>query len=194
MSCSCGEAKPHAIARRATADGKTVRLWDDGSLTWAFGHRVSGSAHPRTAEQRRLALAAGWLVLGELELWDSDEITPLVKAARWVAERGGQPGDVRARLRAMAAPKFSPVWTVEATDRDGRPTARMWRLPRLTHPGLAVWDESHPGGRYSVWQQARGLALGRSTDLHDTFAPTGVRVKTLRALFAYLVETSSLKN
>jgi hypothetical protein len=190
--CSCGNAEPHTIARRQTADGKHVCLWDDGSLTWALGNRIRGSAEPRTEEQRRIALAAGRLVLGEVVIWDSSEITTLVKAARWVAARGGLPGDVRARVRAESAPRFSPLWTTEATDRDGRATARVWRLPRLTHPGVAVWDEAHPGGRYSIWTQARGVPLSRSGAFGDTYAPTGVRFKTLKALFAYLAETSSL--
>ena len=93
MICSCGNPESHIIARRKTADEKSVLLWSDGSLTWALGHAVRGSAQPRTEKQRNAALRAGRLVLGDVCLYDADEV-PVgedqkqhVELARDIAQR-----------------------------------------------------------------------------------------------------------
>jgi hypothetical protein len=183
MTCSCGELECHVIARRTTFDGKHVCLWSDGSLTWAFGHAIKGSAFPRTAEQTERALRAGWLVIGEVEIHNADDVSDLVAAARFVAERSGLPGDVRARLAAMREPKGpAPVWNVLASDRDGRPTLRVWRLPRLGWPGLAVW---HERGRYEVMRALPGRGA-------DTYEPTGFKASTMREVRALLVTLRSV--
>jgi hypothetical protein len=177
-------AKDTVLARRKTADGKIVALWSDGSLSWALGNVIKGSPNARTAAQVKEALAAGWLVLGEVELYDADEVSRLIAVARKAAQRGGDPGDVR-KAFAEDAP-LRPIWTVMEADRDGTPRVRVWKLPRLSHPGQAVWDETrgaHGRGRYHVMRE-----VGRS----GTFKPTGVQFHDLRALAQYLRETSQL--
>lgn len=180
---------PEVIAQRKTADDKAVSLWNDGSLTWGrMGTVIKGSPHARTDEQIRAALAAGWLVMGEIELYDSDDVPRLIEVARKVARRNGLPGDVR-REFAKGCP-LRPHWQVQETDRDGRPTVRVWRLPRITHPGLVIWDEvrgSH-GARYRVMTEI--LERGRRS---GTLADTGVRFKDLASLDKYLRETSALR-
>jgi hypothetical protein len=180
--CSCGDRRAHVIARRSTADGKHVALWSDGSLTWALGVAVRGSANPRTPEARQRALAAGWLVLGDVELYDADEVSGLVRAARWSADRGKGRETMLARLNAPA--ELRPVWRVQEAGRDGKPLVRTWRLPRLRWPGLVVWDEargSHGRGRYHLLSE-----VGRS----GTLAATGIQFHSLRELRAHLEQLS----
>ena len=176
--CSCDDHTDHVVGRRTTADGKRVSLWSDGSLPWALGYAIRGSAHPRTEGQRSRALTAGWLVLGEVCLYDASEVSGLISAARWSADRDGSPGTMRARLHRSAAPK--PVWEVLQTDRDGRPTSRVWRLPRIQFPGVAIW---HERGTYEVMHE-----IGHT----GTFSPTGIRSKTLRGVWAQLTSKASL--
>jgi hypothetical protein len=178
-TCSCGNHEDHIIARRMTADGKSVLLWSDGSLTWALGHAIRGSAHPRTTEQRNAALRAGRLVLGDVCLYDASEVSALVSAARWAAARDGLPGTMRSRLSAMSRPKLRPQWTVLSTDARGRTTVRVWRLNRIQYPGLAIW---HERGRYSVMSE-----IGRS----GTFQTTGITGTTLSSVLAILQQQDS---
>lgn len=173
-ACSCGNASAHTIARRSTADGKHVLLWDDGSLTWGLGLSIRGSAFPRTREQSEMALRAGWLVLGDVELYDADEVSDLVRAARRVAVRSGLPGDVRAELARERAPKMPGAWTTLAVDNRGDVTERAWIFPRLSaYSGLAIF---HARGRYLVMTRFHGAA--------DTYAPTGFERTTLGEAFA----------
>lgn len=161
------------IATRKTASGSIIHLWPDGEITWALGLCIEGSPHPRTDAARDLALRAGWLVMGEVELYDDDEVTALIRAARWAAARGLGPGGMRARLHAPVT--LRPIWETLGADRSGRPTLRVWRLPRLRWPGLAVW---HERGRYSVMRE-----IQRS----GTYAPTGVELRTLAEVTEYLL-------
>lgn len=180
--------KPEVIARRKTADDKAVSLWSDGSLTWGHWNVIKGSPNARTDTQIQEALAAGWLAMGEMELYDADEVPRLIEVARKVARKGGLPGDVR---QAFAAPgSLRPHWTVIETDRDGNPKLRVWRLPRMTHPGMAVWDYMgvRGRGRYHVMQELR--AGGRGT---RTYAPTGFDFNDLKALAEYLRETNQVR-
>ncbi len=124
------------IATRKTAQDTIVHLWPDGSLTWAMGRYIDGSPHARTKEQIEKALAAGWLALGEIELYDDSEVPDLIRAARWTADRGLDPGDMRKRLHERKPMK--PVWTVIETDRDGKPRVRVWKLPRIAARGAGV--------------------------------------------------------
>lgn len=182
------KVKSEIIARRKTSDDKAVSLWSDGSLTWGAWNVIKGSPHAKTDEQIREALDAGWLVMGEIELYDADEVPRLIEVARKVARRGGLPGDLR-REFAKGAP-LRPHWQVQETDRKGRPTVRVWRLPRLSHPGMVIWDEvrgSH-GSRYRVMTEI--LERGRRS---GTLADTGVRFKDLASLGKYLRETSQLR-
>lgn len=166
------------IARRRSADDKIVALWSDGAITGGLGLYIKGSPCARTEDARVEALTAGWLVMGDVCLYDFDEVPDLIAAARKVARVGGDPAAMR---RAMAARgPLRPVWSVLETDRDGIPTLRVWRLPRMSHPGLAIWDDPRGGGgRYQVMAE-----IQRS----GTFAPTGVRCRTLAEVAAYLDE------
>lgn len=174
-------AKPEIIARRSTCDGKHVYLWSDGSLTWALGYSIRGSAHPRTPEQTEAALRAGWLVLGEVEIVSGDDVSRLVEAARWVASRSGLPGDVRKRLHASKP--MRPDWTVLQTDRSGRPTLRAWVFHRLSGlRGLAIW---HENGRYQVMSEMPGRRA------QGVYQPASKRVGTLREALALALQMSS---
>jgi hypothetical protein len=179
--------KPEIIARRRTADNIGIALWSDGSLTYWNGRAIKGSAHPRTDEQRRQALAAGWNVIGNVELYDADELPRFIAAARKAP--GAMPGAVRAEF-ARAARKekqLTPSWTVYETDRDGKPTIRVWKLPRLLYGGLAVFDycgkRNSSGGRYVLMRE-----LGRGGRKHapGTVEATGFRFNDLGALSEHL--------
>ena len=142
-------AEAKVIARRKTADGQIVLLWSDGSITGSMSYKLSGV--PMTKNSR-----VGWLFMGEVALFDIDELHALYKAAKWAAKHNGQPGDVRARAHKILEPKplkLKPTWTVLSADRDGKPTERYWKLDRIRWPGLVVWDHVNKfsrGGRYEV--------------------------------------------
>lgn len=184
--CTCGDAASHVVARRLTADGVAVCLWDDGAVTGRLGYAIDGVpiVRPRGAEGRARALRAGRLLMGEVVIHDASEVGALYAACRWVAERGGLPGDVRRRLADQQRVTLRPVWTVLSADRNGRPTLRVWRLPRLRWPGMAVWDActSGRGGRYEL-----AYEIQRS----GTYESSGLRFATLAALAAHLLEPSS---
>lgn len=110
--------------------------------------------------------------MGDIELYNDDEVPALIAAARWTAKRSGDPGMMRLRLHQSQ--RVVPVWTTVEADRDGTPKVQVWRLPRLRWPGLSVWREA---GKYSVWAQC-----SRS----DTYTPTGCEFSTLRELSEYL--------
>lgn len=168
------------VARRTTVDSFPVVLWSDGAVTGVFGHALPGVpvTRPRTAESRDSALRAGWLFMGEVELYEKTELPALYAACRQVAKRGGDPGDVRALLARDARPTLRPMWAVTSADRDGRATERVWRLPRLMWPGLVVWDHVSHGrsGRYEV----------TTVDQKGVCMTTGMFFPTLDTLSAYL--------
>lgn len=168
--------KPEVIATRETAEGHSIKLWSDGSLTWTMNQYVAGSPRARTPKNVELALRAGWLVLGDVELYNDSEVPSLVEAARWAAESGLGPGEVRERAGKIlsSAPVLHPTWTVLEADRDGFPTVRVWRLPRIRWPGLAVWLER---GTYTICRQ-----LGRS----DTYESTGFAFTNLADVSTFL--------
>jgi len=170
--CSCGHAGTHAIARRTTADGISVKLWSDGAVTSGLNMEViRGARSPRTTQY---AVAGGWLAFGDVELYDHAEVAALVRAARWSAERCLGVAGMRARLHRR--PVLRPTWTVIETDRDGRPRVRCWKVPRLLGVGrLGVWSER---GRYSIWQE---------TQRTGTYTPTGVEFSTLAEVSAHLL-------
>lgn len=184
-------AKHGIIGRAKTYDDKVVLLHSDGTLTWALGNAIKGSPNARTAAGIEEARTAGWLVLGEVSIVEAADVPRLIEAARKVARKGGNPGDVRAELHKVAPLK--PHWTTLETDRDGKPTIRVWRLPRMSHPGIAVWDTlrnaSH--GRYEVMMEVRAGGLGQRSG-GGTYATTGVRFHDLTKLSKYLRETSQL--
>lgn len=160
------------VARRKTADGVVVKLWSDGGLTTGAGVVVGQPA--RSEAQLRRYLDAGWLVMGEVEIYDASEVRSLLLAARWAAERGLGPGEMRGRLHRQVVLK--PSWTVLETDRDGKPVLRCWVLPRVRWPGLAVF---HERGTYSVCRE-----VGHKT---GTYSPTGFEFTNLRQLTSHLM-------
>lgn len=162
-------------ATGTTADGHTVILWDDGLITGLLGFKIPGVPWRRDLE-------TGFRFMGEVCLFDTDELGALYKAAR----RGGLPGDVRARAHQILNPPPKPTWEVTSANRDGRPTERFWRLPRLLYGGLVVWDHCghRRGPRYSVWK----------IDRSGVCTPTGCAFRTLRDLGAYLESVALLAN
>lgn len=165
MMCSCGNDSLHRVQTRSTADGIHVVRWSDGTITWALGQCIGGA--PRKAGL--FADRVSELVMANVELYDSQEIPLLVKAARWCAKRtGSTPADVRAKFAELSAPTITPKWVVLSTDRDGRPIVRVWRLPRLLYSGACLWHE-----RGSYWFMNELRRTG-------TFVPTGFRFKTLK--------------
>lgn len=95
-------AKPIVIASRNTADNYPVQLWDDGSVTYGrLSTYVRGAGVAKTAEAVNLNIMAGWLVIGDVSLYDVSELSQLVRAARRVV-RSGDSGKARERMRAAA--------------------------------------------------------------------------------------------
>lgn len=180
--CTCGDAEPHTISRRVTADGYHVLLHDQGGITGAMGYTIRGVPYsrPRTAEGVALALRAGRLFMGEVCLYDIAELPALYAAARKVAARYGLPGDLRAEMARGREPHILLQWQVMHTDRDGKPTVRIARLPRLRWPGTYVWHES---GRYEVMRQLGALRSAADAAL----TTTGFAFATQRELFAWLL-------
>lgn len=178
LTCGCGNPKPHRLAARETSDGKRVELWSTGAVTGGMGFALDGVpiARPRSAEARTVALRAGWLLIGEVELWDRAEVPALYAACRRVAARGGEPGDVRAAMAAKA-PHIPIRWEVLQADRDGETTCRVGTLPRLMWAGVGVWHES---GRYEIMHE--------HADGHGGHAwhGTGITFASQRELFRYL--------
>lgn len=178
------QPKDEIIARRKTYDDKAIALWSDGSLTWGgIGRTIEGSPNAKTPAAKDAALKAGWLVLGEVEVYDAEDVPRLIKVARKIAAKNGLPGDVRHEFWKDAPLK--PHWETYQTDRNGKPTIRTWRLPRVSHPGLVVWDRVTGAKRYEVMHTLSGRGS-------STLATTGVRFDTLPELAKYLRETSAV--
>lgn len=183
-SCACGETSAHEVSNRKTADGTGVVLWSDGAVTGRMGLKLPGvpMVRPRTETGASVALAAGWLLMGEIGLYDLDEVPGLYGACRWAATRNGTPGDVRAR--ANRRPPLRPSWVVVQADRDGTPTERVWRLPRLLWPGLVVWDHVHRGarrgGRYEVFSVDRDNVCMTTGCAFDRLSELAAHLETIR--------------
>jgi hypothetical protein len=163
--------RPEVIAKRQTADHVTVKLWSNGAVTTGMNVIIGQSA--RGERQLASCLAAGWLVVGDVELYESSEVRDLLVAARWAAERGLGPGGMRDRL--YARPNLKPAWTLLQADRDGKPVLQCWVLPRVRWPGLAVFRER---GVYQLCQE-----VGHRT---GTYEPTGFEFSNLRQLTEHL--------
>lgn len=82
MTCTCGEAKLHVIARGLTADGLRVQLWSDGAVTGQLGVALPGLGLRCPSLTEEQALRAGWLAIEQAPLYDLAEIPALVKASR----------------------------------------------------------------------------------------------------------------
>lgn len=86
MVCSCGNKKAHEISRRRTYDGTIITLWSDGSVYGPMGIGVYGAC-PRNPGLTESYVRAGWLALGEVELYESCEVKRLVREARRAMEQ-----------------------------------------------------------------------------------------------------------
>jgi hypothetical protein len=175
------------ISRGVTADGKHIILWADGSLTWALGYAIRGAwMKPKPAKQEE-ARRAGWLLLGDAVLYDAAEIPDLVKAARWAVARDATPGAMRQRFKTLRQPKpiLKPVWITTRADRNGKPTERWWRLPRLgSLSGTAVLDNCSTGrrGRYEI-----AYLVGKNGN-DETYRDSGISFATLGETITFLAE------
>lgn len=188
-TCTCGCTADHSVAHRTTADGIIVHLWSDGAITGALGRGLHGvpMRKPRTAEKHALAMTAGRLLLGECCIRDVSELGVLYNACERAAQIDGMPGTVRRLLRereqALGTPKLD--WSVQSTDRDGKPTERTARLPRAFWPGLVVFDFcGGPGskdGRYVLMERIPG-----SREDDPSYKATGAAFGTLDAMWAHL--------
>jgi hypothetical protein len=163
--CTCGEPHPHEVMRRHTVDGISVHLESDGKVLGLFGRSLRSVPvrRPRTATSHRLALNAGRMFMNALGFYSADELGQLYADAREAARRGVEIRDVQRERREAPAPPPALAWTVIHADRDGKPTERHARLPRLLWPDLAVADYcGGPGsknGRYVLLR--RDLAESR---------------------------------
>lgn len=184
-TCSCGATESHIIMRRTSADGVHVCVWDDGAVTGMLGRALDGVplARPKGHDAIERQRIVGNLFASVCELYDANELGDVYRAARWVAARPNPShAAVRARVAATTAPTIALHWTVTATDRNGRVTARQARLPRLGWPGLAVIDERDRRGRYHIvnvrtervggvvtreYAEGNGMSFGRLSDLTD---------------------------
>lgn len=101
--CSCGNTEPHVISRRATADGKHILQWDDGTITWGLGYKIRNAPRGGSDFARRV----GGLVIGDASLYEASEIPSLIEAARFVAKRSGLPNDMRKRYREITRSALS---------------------------------------------------------------------------------------
>lgn len=179
--CTCGEPSPHVIMYRTTADGFHVLCWDDGAITGALGAGLTGVpvARPRTPEAIDRTRTIGRLFMGEVCIHDLADLPELHRACVRAAALDRMPGTVRRIIRERRELAGLPrlVWTVQHADRDGRPTERFCRLPRLRWPGLVVFDFcGGPGssrGRYQLWRDDKrdgcciptGFSFARLSDL-----------------------------
>ncbi len=98
-----------------------------------------------------------------------------------------------ARIQESKQAPLKPHWTTLETDRDGKPTIRVWRLPRTSHPGMAVWDTPRNAsrGRYEVMVEVRAGGLGQRSS-GGTYGTTRLRFRNLDELSQYIRETSQL--
>jgi hypothetical protein len=175
--CPCGQCgagrQAHIVANRKTADGVFVYIYSDGGVTGVMGSSIGiPLPRPRTigaveARRRAARYFAEWV-----SVYDYAELPGLWEEA--LAKTQG---------RAIKAKSWrAPItWTVERTDRDGRPTLRVGTLPRLLLDGIVIWHEL---GRYDVYY-VRGDYKGRY------LCPSGFRFRTRRDLDAWIKEQVS---
>lgn len=85
------------IARRITADNRTIYVHSDGDLTSAFGFYFKGATVKKD-------VALSLLIADEAQLFNADEIGTLIRAAKDLAKKGSVlPGE----LRALAAKRLA---------------------------------------------------------------------------------------
>lgn len=186
------EASDEVVKRARTQDGIDVVLWSDGSVTGRMGYGLKGVpiVRAKTPEKRAAAVRAGLMLLADIDLYDSKDLGAAYKAYRWAAERNMTPGQARARAAGEGKPAqpkqaghvhgLKPSWTVLRADARGKTTERVWRLPRLRWPGLAVWD--HMG----KWHGGRERYELVNIDHGGTVTTTGFTFKNLADLEKHL--------
>lgn len=176
------------IIRRKTSDGIFVCGWDDGAITSPLGYAIKGVpvARPRTEDAIERERWVMWLFMGEVCLYEYDELAMLHKACRKAVKKCGlraTGGDVRDILAEPA--KIPMKWTVTATDRDGRTTERQCRFRMGPLSGVAVF-----------WIRGRGYMTGRvvrdARAADPVFVPDGLRFTNLKSLNAHLQDVAAL--
>lgn len=168
------------IARRVTHDGVAVCLWDDGALTGALGPRLRGL--PMGGRASAIEMRAGWLLMGDVGIYDAGELGRLYRAALWAAKRDGLPGAMRARFAEPGLPEL--VWEVESADSRGTTTERRCTLPRVVWPGsYTIIDEVNRKPRYGLWRLVYGTTIGA---VSRGALEIECRFSTLKELFIHL--------
>lgn len=99
------ETAPVVMARRVTADGRSVQFWDDGSVTHGgLSTYVRGCGVARTAEGREADVRACWLLAGEVCAYETAELPAAVKAARAAVRAEQEPAAALSRFRSAMNP------------------------------------------------------------------------------------------
>lgn len=191
--CSCGCAEQHVVSQRRTSDNITIMLWSTGMVSSRFDTLPGVPARrPRTADGQAKALAAGWLFMGWVELFELAELPDLYKACERVARRGGLPGDVGRELEAMALPD-EPVlfmkFVTTSGDARGQWVEQVAVLDRIRWPGLRVL-RTRAGYEVFYESQFKSYAGMRFPD--PAHMSTGFKCSNRRELARYLF--SLLKN
>lgn len=191
--CSCGCAEQHVVSQRRTSDNITIMLWSTGMVSSRFDTLPGVPARrPRTADGQAKALAAGWLFMGWVELFELAELPDLYKACERVARRGGLPGDVGRELEAMALPD-EPVlfmkFVTTSGDARGQWVEQVAVLDRIRWPGLLV-RRTRKG--YEVWSETYTNPNAGACSRAPAHAPTGMMFTNRRELVRHLF--SLLKN
>lgn len=183
MTCTCGDRDEHIVARRRTADHFDVTMWCNGCIAQWTGAPLPGVpiARPRTAEAWHRERAAAWLFVGEVELYDLDEVSLLHAACRRVAARGDGVPELRADLVRAEEPRVRFDWYVEQRDARGDVTLRTAVLDRVRWPGLVVW---HEHGRYELLHTVMATVIGGGR--REALESTGFAFASQRELVKHL--------
>lgn len=104
--------KASVVARRRTADNKSILLWSDGDIT--FGHVGS-------LVSRAVPLTAAFLALDEVCLYDATEVKALVRTARRAIKQKTQSplGYLRSKMKQQ--------WHVSVTEAQRDALQLLWR-------------------------------------------------------------------
>ena len=70
------------IARAKLIDGKSVQLWSDGLVTFAFGFKMRGIGSAQEEWAIKADLAAGWAFMGEAGLFTAAEAPKAIRNIR----------------------------------------------------------------------------------------------------------------
>lgn len=183
--CTCGNPAPHIIGRRRTADNIGVTLWSHGPVLGGFGALPEVPVvRPSTVDAVARELRAGWLLLGEVSLYEFPEVPRLYAAARSVAARNGSPADVRAEFERLSEPKLKFLWQTIEADNRGDWTLQVARLNRFQWPRMSV-ERTRAG--YEVMNHVQRQSHVYPWTLGEVAESSGVRFTSQRDLVAYLM-------